>query len=106
MRAAQRGEALRHGPARQRAGRVAPLGENLVARRGGERRQRREAQVRIGRRRRGLEQEQLAQALGGGGIEQVGVVLQRAGQARGVVEQRQQQIVAGVAVVGVDRLEA
>ena len=77
-----RGEALRHRPDGERPRRVVPLGEGLVARRRGEHRQGRERQRRVGGRRRDLEHEQLAQALGGRRIEQVGVVLQRARESR------------------------
>jgi len=100
------GEALRSGPARPRPGRVVPFAGSLVARRSRESRQGREVDLRIGDRRRHLEQEPFDAAGGGRGVEEVRVVLERAHQTVGIIEERQQQVVAGLPVVGVHRLEA
>ena len=76
-----------------------------MARRGREHRQGRQPRLRIGHGRRDLQQQHLDPPLGGRPVEEVRVVFQRAHDAIGIVEQRQQQLIAGVAVVGVDGLE-
>ena len=101
-----RRETFRRRPAGERRRRIAPLAESLVARRRREDRQGLKADRGIGHRRRDLQQEALDLAFDGGGVEEVGVVLQRAHEpGLGIVEQAEHQVVAGAAVVGVDRRE-